>query len=356
MFIACKESSEKKKIDSDDLKPHALNPIYAKGFTIFENSEKIVLTCRNPEDSTKIYAEYIFQKSLDGKNLIPIPVQSVCITSTTHSFLFDLLNANGCIKGMSGINYLKDSTIVSTYKANGVVEIGSDEQINREKVVELQPQLIMVYPYDGADFSAYEKAGIPVLYNAEYLELHPLGKAEWLKVVALLTGNTKEAIQHFNAISKRYNDLTASVKKKTKPTVLLGKPIDNNWFVPGNSSFAAQLIRDAGASYVYEKVEGNNVQTKSIESILTEASQADYWVFTDYDTQEITKDRLKQSNKSFQHLEAFKNDNVVACNAYQIDFFGKAVVEPDVLLHDLIQHFHNTDSTYLPVYFKKVGT
>jgi iron complex transport system substrate-binding protein len=352
--ISCSNSNknEKSGLDKVPYKKHVLNPVYAKGFTVYENDIFIRFTSRNPDDTTKIYSVLEFKKS-------ELPFKKICITSTTHAFLFDAIKASSSITGMSAMIYLQDSALKATYARNKVVELGKDDNLNREVIIATQPEILMVYPYDGCDYSAYEKAGITVVYNAEYLEQDPLGRTEWIKLAGLLVGKNKESLAQFKSVENNYNEyknLIATMDKSNpKPIVILGKPIDNIWYVPGNKSFACKLIKDAGGQYAFEEVDGNNVKTQSMEWILMRAEKANYWIFTDYSADEITLKSLKTQNKAYRHLNPFKLKNVFVCNSAKADYFGKAVIEPHILLKDLIHHFYNTDSTYKPAYFKKTN-
>jgi iron complex transport system substrate-binding protein len=256
---------------------------------------------------------------------------------------------------MSAMNYLQDSALVQKYRAQKVVNIGKDDQLNRETIVALQPDGMMVYPYDGGSYDDYVKAGITVLYNAEYLEENPLGRAEWIKMAGLIAGKEKQAMDIFLAIETQYREAkNLAHQNMSARTVILGKPIDNVWHVPGNQSFAAQMVKDAGAVYRFSEVEGNNVQSKSSEWVLANAAEADYWIFTDYTPTDYTLAELVTQNKIYPHLGAVKKGHVVVCNSAKADFFGKGVIEPHVMLRDMIFHFHGVPKDYVPVYFKKL--
>lgn len=355
LFGACKNPQTPaagETVKDDAFKPHALNPRYAKGFTVWENSSQVKLVCRNPDDTTQIYATYMLSKT-GGKSDIGVPVKKLCITSTTHAFIFDCINANNVICGMSGMAYLQDSVLVKAYRQQNVAEVGKDDNLNREKIISIRPEAIMVYPYNGADYSDYEKAGITVIYNAEYLEQNPLGRAEWLKLAGLLTHKTNEAIAVFNGIEKKYAAVKQRVPKTIRATtIILGKPIDNNWFVPGSESFAAQLVKDAGCVYVFDEVKGNNVQSKSVEWVLANGAKADYWVFADYSLAPITKTSIGVQNKAFKHLNAFKSNHVAVCNSASNDYFGKGMIEPHIMLNDLIYVLYGGTELDSTVYFK----
>ena len=72
-------------------------------------------------------------------------------------------------------------------------------------------------------FNQFEKAGIPVVYNADWVETTPLGKAEWIKFFGVLLDQQQNANSYFKTIVTEYEQAKLLVKQKTqKPTVLSG--------------------------------------------------------------------------------------------------------------------------------------
>ena len=55
------------------------------------------------------------------------------------------------------------------------------------------------------------------------------------------------------------------------------------------------------------------------------------------------------------NLMLLKNDKVLLCNLQQVDYFGDAVLQPHIILSDLIKAFHpGILPEHTPVYFKKL--
>ena len=57
---------------------------------------------------------------------------------------------------------------------------------------------------DYGQFKKIEELHVPVVINAEYLEKHPLGRAEWIKFMALFFNKEKKADSVFVVIEKEY--------------------------------------------------------------------------------------------------------------------------------------------------------
>ena len=66
----------------------------------------------------------------------------------------------------------------------------------------------MVYGI-GSESTGYigklKEMGIKVLYNADYLENDPLGKAEWIRMIGALYCKEEMADSIFNTIESKYN-------------------------------------------------------------------------------------------------------------------------------------------------------
>jgi iron complex transport system substrate-binding protein len=120
---------------------------------------------------------------------------------------------------------------------------------------------------------------LEIVLNSEYMETHPLGKAEWIKFIAAFYDKANFADSIFNEIETEYLELlqlTSSIKDK--PTVFTGMPWNGAWYVPGAKSFQAQLLKDAGANYLWGK--GNEERsslTKAKEIVIDQAYDADFW-------------------------------------------------------------------------------
>ena len=71
-----------------------------------------------------------------------------------------------------------------------VEELGNNGQLNTEKVISLQPDVVVGFAVSSTNESLdkISSFGIPVVYNSDWLEQHPLGKAEWIKFFGVLSG------------------------------------------------------------------------------------------------------------------------------------------------------------------------
>lgn len=337
---------------------------YAQGFSIeqYKNYYRIIVS--DPQSKT-VYGKYILYREEDEKPVLSVgetgivyPIKTIASVSTTHLPFIKLLQEEKSLIGYAGQKFVIDPDFVSFFKKNNTVELGSDNQLNHEKVIELNPNILMVYPFGTLNFKKIENAGIPVFYNTEYLESHPLGKAEWIKVFGLLYGTSDFIISQdiFGSIENNY----LKIKKLTdtlvnRPEVFTGTIQSGTWYVPGGKSFQAVFLKDAGAKYVWEDDQQNNSLALSPEIVVDKCLDADFWVLVASCEPQFSLEELKNENDLYDDFSAYKNENILFCNSNLSDYFGMGVAEPDKILSDLVFYFHpELLNDYAPHYFQKL--
>jgi len=367
LVVGCRNTSTEEKgtlkinWDKEGLK---IENNYARGFSIekFKNYYRIIVS--DPQSKT-VYGKYILYREKDEKPIllegeigIVYPIKTIASVSTTHLPFIKLLHVEKSLIGYAGKKFVIDPDFINYFKENNTIELGSDNQLNHEKVIELDPNILMVYPFETLSFEKIKNAGIPVFYNTEYLELHPLGKAEWIKVFGLLYGETEyiNSIETYNAIEDRYlfvKSRTDSIKKR--PEVFTGTIQSGTWYVPGGKSFQAVFLKDAGAKYVWEDDQQNNSLALSPEVVIDKCIDANFWVLVASCSPQFSLKELKDENDIYDDFSAFKNENILFCNSNLSDYFGMGVVEPDKILSDLVFYFHpELLKDYTPQYFQKL--
>ena len=144
----------------------------------------------------------------------------------------------------------------------------------------MQPDVILGYAsgiagYDEVD--GLSQLGLPVVLIQEFTELHPLGMAEWVKLVALLLDEPAAGDAYFQQVANRYISLTVKLAcchlQPSSPVFPTGE-----WTVSGGQSFAAQFIRDAGGNYIWADNERTGNFPVSLEEVLLKAADATIWV------------------------------------------------------------------------------
>jgi iron complex transport system substrate-binding protein len=221
--------------------------------------------------------------------------------------------------------------------------------------------VILVTPYPTVDYSHLkELSGATMVSFPDYLESHPLGRAEWMKVVGLLCGKEDVRNQWFDDVVRRYESLSYKCSViEDKPTVFSDLPFENQWYVPGGNSYIAKIFSDAGGDYIWKDNESTGSLHIDAESVLLKAQNADFWRVINSSDVPFTYERLKNENELYPLFKAFKEKQLLVCNVRESGYFEKSQYEPDVLLADFIYHFHPELLTeewenYVPTYFKRL--
>ncbi len=263
----------------------------AERFSIEKNDSCTILTIIDPwqgaEDVRHVYylteREKISSIKVDASHIIPVPVRKIICMSSTHIAMISALGEMESISGISGTDYIYDSALKSKADDGLISEIGYDAGINSELILKINPDLIMMYGI-GSESAGYvgkiSELGIKIMYNADYLETDPLGKAEWIKVFGALYGKEKLADSIYNAISKSYKDIKSYISENivTRPVVLLGLPFRDTWFISPGNSYISTLISDAGGNYLWQDTKSSVSMPYSLETVYMKSLDADYWL------------------------------------------------------------------------------
>ena len=346
------EKTSKKEIVQPSVSDLSTKIEYAKGFNVrYENGYKWVEIPRPYQEATDGFKYLLVQKGQDvpehdeDVQVITIPLETIICTSTSHIPLLDYLNETDKLIGFPSTQYVSSLKARKLIDAGKVTELGIDSKMNIEKVLELDPEMVMGYSITGdyGQFRKIQQAGISVVINAEYLEGHPLGRAEWIKFMALFFNKEKMADSVFNEIKNNYRELKQATDTITKrPTVYSGVVYGDAWYLPGGQNNMAKLFKDAGAKYVWSEDNSTGYLEYSFESVYEKAHDADFWVgIASYNSLE----EIKQADQRYTDFEAFKKGNVYNYNARMgptggNEFLELGYLRPDLILEDLIKIFH----------------
>ena len=338
---------------------------YAKGFDIIDNHGIKKLIIKSAYQKSKEVSEYIIKNksgnSSSIENTIYTPIQKIVVTSTTHIPMVELLNEETSIIGFPYAKYVSSEKTRKLIDNGKIKEIGKETSLNTEILLDLQPELVVGYSVSSADKSltTVKRAGINVIYNGDWLEETPLGRAEWIKFFGILFNKEKQADSIFKVIESNYLEAKKIALKSTnKPTILSGAIMSKDiWNLPAGESFVAQFIKDANLNYLWQDTKGKGSLSLSFESIFDKSQNADYWISPGYFS---TKEQLLQSNKIYAEFDAFKNDKIYTSTIKKgktggIIYFELAPTRPDLVLKDFIK-ITNPDllPNYKMTFFEKM--
>lgn len=332
---------------------------YAHFFQLWGHGENRLLLTFGPGGTTDTTGIFV----LGGSNTpmppggvrLTHPLERVALLSTTHASFITALGRAAAVVGCAYSDRLRDPAVAARAHAGLVEEIGAAKGVDREKVLMLRPDALFTYPYD-TDLSGLAMGNVTVVPVSEYLEVHPLGRAEWIRAFGVLFGVGHRADSLFQRIGERYGAALASVPPTgEKPFVFFGSAWKGSWSVPSGNSYMARLIEDAGGHYLFAANATDGNSEVALETVLQVGAKADYWGRILVQEKPVTAADVAGGDSRILGLSAFRNKGAFYGNSSESDLFGQAGLEPDVVLRDLICLFHPDQCNgRKPVYFKPV--
>ncbi|MEQ3661650.1 MAG: ABC transporter substrate-binding protein [Flavobacterium sp.] len=348
LFIECKQEN----LDSEVYEVNSNLIKHSEGFSLVEYQNFSILKVKNAYPEAKETYTYVLHKknaqlpdSLNSYTKIQVPVQKIIVTSTTHIPSIEMLEKENTIAAFPSTHYVSSEKTRALIDNGFIREIGGNQNLNTELILDLNPDVIVGFSVDG-DLKTYknlEKNGQKIIFNADWTEKTPLGKAEWIKFFGALYDKTNEANTIFSIIEKDYNDAALLAKNiKNQPTVLAGSVFEDTWYLPQGDSWAALFVKEANGDYLWKDSKGTGSLALSFETVLDKAKDADFWIGPGQFT---SIDEIIKTNPNYKYFKAIQNKNVYSSSTKKgktggIIFYELAPNRPDLVLKDIIKILH----------------
>lgn len=362
-LIRCKQEAPTK----EEVKKH--NSVkYATGFSIEKHEGYTVLEVTNPWPNATKKFTYILQKagttlpknSTKDAVVISVPVKKIVVTSTTHIPSLEMLGVENSLVGFPKLDYISSKKVRDLIHQNKITELGNNQSLNIEQLLQLQPDVIIGYGLDNSNpvLTNVERSGLKVMFNGDWNEQNPLGKAEWIKFFGALYDKSDLANTLFEQIEKEYQKTLNLVQKTTKrPTVLAGDIFEDKWYLPQGTSWAATFLKEAKGTYLWANTKGTGSLGLSFETVLDRGKDADIWITSG---QFSSLNEMTHSNPHYEQFKAFKIKNVYSFNRKKgekggVLYYELAPNRPDIVLKDIVKILHpELLNNYKPYFFEKL--
>ena len=351
-------------------------PKYAKGFRVVKSGNDTLIQFLSHSDSPSVS---------HSVSLSEIHPERIALLSTTHSYFINALDGMKNVCGVTYADRIQLANLQEQIQNGRTQNLTKNGDINQEDLLMLNPTVLFSVPFEPTDYRS-KLPGCVVIPTSEYLEEHPLGKAEWLCVFGYVLRKDVLARELFLEIEKEYLDSAKdSTKDSTKdsskdsskdvsqepsvnscatsckascatsceasrprPKVFFATNNGSDWTVANNQSYWAILLKDAGAEYVGATDEKGNLNFDK-ERMLFALNEADAYGELVYfpNTSNVSLSKL---HPEFIQTVPFQHKNIFICNAADNGFFDKALLEPHLLLQELKQVL--ADSTFSGYYFQ----
>ncbi len=334
-------------------KPAATNQIrQAKGLEIYGYQGYSIVKISNPwPKATKEYTYVLQQKnavipdSLKTFPVIPVPIRTIVVTSTTHIPSLEMLGEENTLVGFPSLDLISSEKIRTRIESGKIKELGNNQNLNTEVLIDLQPDLIVGFGIDNNNptLDNLQKNGLQIMLNGDWNEQSPLGKAEWIKFFGALYNKEDLAEKLFANIEKEYQTTLALAQKAaSKPTVVQGAIYENQWYLPHGNSWGSVFIRDAGGKYIWSESQGTGSLSLPFETVLEKAGEADFWIGP---AQFTSLKAMTTDNPHYSQFNAYRNKKVYSFSNKKgktggLIFYELAPNRPDLVLKDMLKILH----------------
>lgn len=359
LFVGCspsnKSSEDAQSFDPNhDYFPEKISIDHAVGFDVaYHNNWKELQIFRHYNDFVDTVRFALVQegtpkpKGYAKNRTVQVPVPQIGSMSTTHIGMFEMLNALDKLKAVETAKYISSEKVHKLIEDQKVLELAPAGMLNTELAIASEIDVLLGVGYPNSQNDSYqelENAGIPVLLNADWQELNLLGRAEWVKVLALLLNKEQEVNTAFSKIESEYNEVLELVENNVEqgPMTITGIAQGDAWFVAGGKSFGYHVLEIANVQYPWSNDKSTGSLKLDFETVYEFGLEADYWMVPG--SAKSLSD-IEQRDMRYTDFKSFRKQQIY--NIYGRytegggnDYYESGIVNPQVILKDVVRIFH----------------
>lgn len=137
---------------------------------------------------------------------------------------------------------------------------------------------------------------------------------------------------------------------------MINTPYADSWVMASTSSYVARLIADAGGDYIYRRNTSNTSMPIDLEEATRLSAEADVWINVGSLS---TLDDMRRQFPKFADTPCVQRGAVFNCDKRSHptggnDYWESGVMNPDLVLRDLIKIFHPELITEEFVYYRQL--
>ena len=204
---------------------------YAKLLRMTDAPDHTWVEIVNPWDTTQVLRQYLLVdqamssaavEALQAQHptsvLLHTPLQRTLPQSTVHAALALQLGAQQSLVGLCDTAYIVAPELEELH----LPDFGRGDQPNVERIIAAKTQACLFAPFENARYESLERAHVPIVDCADYLETSPLGRAEWMRFYGRLWGKSQLADSLFALEVRNYEWLAQTVQSALAQTTSLG--------------------------------------------------------------------------------------------------------------------------------------
>ena len=337
-FFACQSNSKNQSDFPDfdpkkDYFPEKVSIDHSIGFDIeYHNNYKTLHLFRHYNDVVDTVSFLLVQRGTPAPErvdlpVISIPVQKAVSLSTTHLGMFKILDAFDQLKGIERKQYVSNPTVIEMVDAGKIIEVEPSGTLNVETIIDMETEVVLGVGYPNSQnesFQQLQRLNIPVVLNADWQEIDLLGRAEWVKLLAVLLNKEALVNQKFAEIEEEFQSVLDLIAEKVKeaPLTITGIAQGDAWHVSGGKSFAYNMLKIARADYPWKDDNSTGSIKLSFETVYEIGLNADFWIAPG---SARTLENIRERDPRYMDFKSY---------------YETGVIEPHIVLKDVVKIFH----------------
>ncbi|MDT8445507.1 MAG: ABC transporter substrate-binding protein [bacterium] len=327
-------------------------PRWAQGFSFKAGPGYRILTVSKAWQAAEDSQQYLLLRrgcpapaDLADLPRIAVPVKRLVALSTTYLPSLVILGQQDRLVATTEFDFINTPQIRQLVEAGKLQEIGPEVEGELENLVTLEPDLILGFALSqrGArSKELLERLGMPLVITGGHLEKSPLGRAEWILVLAALFDAQIPAQEHLDRISTEYLQLVTQARNaEPKPLVFVGSEFKGVWYVPGGQTYQSTMVQDAGGRYLWADNDEQGSLHLDFEAVLMQAASADIWLNPALwrDLSIARQERRFDAFKAIRTGQVYNYDNRLNPKGGN-DYWETGSAYPNRVLKDLIKLLH----------------
>ncbi len=326
---------------------------YAKGFKLFsdENNEYVwVYLLSEKRWVSVVKSNHSLNQS---KKICPtvdflLPSMNAALTSTTFLNHFYELQLVEKVVAFANTHYITTPFWKNRVKNKFLKNIR--EYPSLEEKIAHGIEILLTYrsPVSNGDASSNAKGkyGFVALEINDYLETHPLGRLEWIKLIGALWGKSIEAYKIFEERELSFWKIVKIVQsqspKKMNKRLLIGEVYEDGWTMPRDTSDFMEYFRLLKVN-VLKPLEKSpkkvvkNIFKYKIEEILLLRDQVDFWF---HQMIMLSKNDVYKKNPAYKYFMKIPMIHFRVNSEKKFTFYEEGIHRPDQLMQDLAKIFY----------------
>ncbi len=282
-----------------------------------------------------------------GHSVIQIPVKKIVAMSTTHLGMFEVLESLENVIGIEAKQYVSSEKVRAMVDEGKILEMEPAGVLNIESVIASEAEVLIGVGYPNSQNDEHQQlinAGIPVLLNSDWQELNLLGRAEWVKMMAVLINKEKEVNRKFGQIEAEFDEIIKVVAESNvdSPMVITGIAMGDAWHVSGGKSFAFNAMKLAKVDYPWKGDNSTGSLKLDFETVYEFGLKADFWIAPG-----SARDMkgIVERDTRYQDFRSFKTKSIYNITGRDKegggnDYYESGIINPHLVLKDIVKIFH----------------